>query len=214
MFDLNSEELRLLKKLNTPAKIQDYLNTLAINFELRRETCYSPRKVIRLQTAHCMEGAMLAALALRVNGHKPLVMDLKSIEGDDDHVVTVFRQYNRWGGITKTNHGVLRYREPIYRDIRELATSFFHEYFLHSGKKTLRSYSVPMDLSRFDRRGWMTAEEDVWYVPETLDRIKHYSLVPAKLVRKLRLADEIEIAMGKMIEWNKDKSRNFTNKKK
>ncbi len=214
MFNLNPDELRLLKKLNTPAKIQDYLNTLAINFELRRETCYSPRKVIRLQTAHCMEGAMLAALALRVNGHKPLVMDLKSIEGDDDHVVTVFRQYNRWGGITKTNHGVLRYREPIYRDIRELATSFFHEYFLHSGKKTLRSYSVPMDLSRFDHKGWMTAEEDIWYVPETLDRIKHYPLVPAKLVRKLRLADEIEIAMGKMIEWNKDKSRNFTNKKK
>lgn len=214
MFGLNNDELRLLKKLNTPVKIQDYLDTLKINFELRGETCYSPRKVMRLHTAHCMEGAMLAALALRVNGQKALVMDLKSIDGDDDHVVTLFRQYNRWGGITKTNHGVLRFREPIYRDIRELAASFFHEYFLHNGKKTLRSYSKPLDLSRFDHKGWVTAEEDIWYVPITLDRIKHYSLVPPKLVRRLRRADAIEIALGKIIEWNKDGSRNFTNKKK
>ncbi|MFH0873235.1 MAG: hypothetical protein V1846_00090 [Candidatus Komeilibacteria bacterium] len=215
MFGLVTDELRLLKKLNTPAKIQDYLDSLPVNFELKEETCYSPRMVMKLNTAHCMEGAMIAALALRVNGYPPLIMDLKSIAGeDDDHVVTLYKMYNRWGGITKTNHGVLRYREPIYRDIRELAASFFHEYFLDSGRKTLRSYSIPLDLSRFDKKGWITAEEHIWYVPETLDRIKHIPLVPKKHLRYLRLADPIEIAVGKITEWNKDGSRNFTNRRK
>lgn len=112
---------------------------------------------------------MLAAAALRMHGHRPLVVDLKATEADDDHVIAVFRQHGSWGAISKTNHAVLRYREPVYASIRELVLSFFHEYFLKNGKKTLRSYSQPVDLSRFDRRGWMTSEEDVWYIPEYRD---------------------------------------------
>jgi hypothetical protein len=166
MFNLTAQELKQLKQLSTPAKIQDFLNTLPFNFELDGDTCQSPRQVLQSGTAHCLEGAMLAALALRLQGHKPLLMDLKSINGiDDDHVVALFKLRGRWGGITKTNHAVLRYREPVYLSLRELAMSFFHEYFLHSGRKTMRSYSTAFDLSKFDRRGWITSDEDVFYIP-------------------------------------------------
>jgi len=215
MYHLITSELRQLKKLSTPAKIQDWLNTLPFNFELGGDTCQSPRQVLASGTAHCLEGAMIATLALRLQGHKPLIMDLKSINGiDDDHVVALFRMSGRWGGITKTNHGVLRYREPIYLNPRELAVSFFHEYFLHSGRKTLRSYSRPLDLSCFDSRGWMTTADDVWYVPQTLDRIKHFPLLTKGMIKTLRLADPVEIAMGKIVEWHNGKKSNFTKMKK
>ena len=146
---------------------------------------------------------MLAALALRLAGYRPLVMDLVSVAHDYDHVVAVFREDHCWGAISKTNHGVLRYREPVYRTIRELAMSYFHEYFLDNGEKTLRSYSNPVDLSQFDVRGWMTAEEDVWYMPEFLDRVRHFPILTKKQVRNLRPADDIERKMGKITEWKK-----------
>ncbi len=215
MYNLSASELRQLKKLSTPAKIQDFLNTLPFNFELDRDTCQSPRQVLQSGTAHCLEGAMLATLALRLQGHKPLLMDLKSINGiDDDHVVALFKLRGRWGGITKTNHAVLRYREPVYLTLRELAMSFFHEYFLHSGRKTLRSYSIAFDLSKFDRRGWMTAETDTTYISPALDQAKHYQLLTPAMVRGLRSADPVEIAYGKIVEWNKDGSGNFTTRRK
>ena len=136
-FGFTEEELRILRKLRTPVKVQDFVNSLEENFEKNGETCMSPRKVLRERKAHCVEGALLASVALRLQGHKPLIVDLNSAPGDDDHVLAVFRKAGKWGAITKTNHAVLRYREPIYRDIRELAISFFHEYFLNSnGKKT------------------------------------------------------------------------------
>ncbi len=216
MFNLTPSELRQLTKLNTPVKIQDYLDSLPTNFERSADTCYSPRKVMRLGTAHCMEGAMLAALALRLQGQQPLVMDLKSIDGvDDDHVVALFRQYGRWGGITKTNHAVLRYREPVYRSARELALSFFHEYFLPNGRKTLRSYSTPLNLKQFDKRGWMTAEDNIWYVPETLNESQHFPILQPRQIKNLRRADAIEIAAGELTEWDKcGKKLSFTKRKK
>ena len=147
----NETEIKLFKKLNSPQKIQDYLNSLKFNFERRGETCFSPRFVIKNKTAHCMEGAMLAAAVLEFYGEPPLVLDLRSIKGDFDHVITVFKKYGCFGAISKTNHGILRYREPIYKTIRELALSYFHEYFLKNGKKTLREYSELLDLRYFDK---------------------------------------------------------------
>jgi hypothetical protein len=215
MFHLTTQELHQLKRLSTPAKIQDFLNTLPFNFELQGDTCQSPRHVLRSGTAHCLEGAMLAAVALRLQGHKPLLMDLKSINGiDDDHVAALFKLRGRWGCITKTNHAVLRYREPIYLNLRELAMSFFHEYFLHSGRKTLRSYSAPFDLSKFDHRDWITSDDDVFYIPQALDRSKHFQLMTPAMIRGLRSADPVEIAYGKIVEWNKNGKGNFTSKKK
>ncbi len=203
MFGLNTKELRVLKQLRTPRQIQDFINKIPINFEHHGETCHSPRMVLRHNTAHCMEGAMLAAAALRLHGCKPLVVDLTTSREDFDHVIAVFKQHNHWGAISKTNHAVLRYREPIYKSIRELAMSYFHEYFLDNGKKTLRSYSLPVNLSRFDRKGWMTAEEDVWYVPEYLEKVKHYPILAPAQLRTLRTADAIEITAGKLVEWKK-----------
>ncbi len=206
LYGLRPSELKILRRLNTPAKIQDFLNTIPFNFEKNGETCMSPRRVLQEKKAHCMEGAMLAALALRLNGERPLVVDLKSVAHDFDHVITVFQRHSHWGSISKTNHGVLRYREPIYRSIRELVMSFFHEYFLDDGQKTLRSYSVPLDLSRFDTDNWITAEEDVWFVPEYLDQVRHFPIVNRSQIAGLRKADSVERKMGKIVEWMKKKT--------
>lgn len=191
----------MFRKLRTPRKIQDFLNTLRINFEERGETCSSPRTVLRRGSAHCMEGAMLAAAVLRIHGHPPLLVDLKATPDDFDHVLAVFKQHSCWGAITKTNHAVLRYREPVYRTIRELAMSFFHEYFDDDGKKNLRSFSMPVNLARFDRLNWMTAAEDLWEIPEYLDAVRHYPMLNLAQRAGLRRADPIEIKAGKLVEW-------------
>ena len=197
------DELKIFRALNTPRKVQDFLERIPANFDKGKDTCMSPRTVLRERRAHCMEGAMLAAAALRLQGHRPLVVDLKAVDADDDHVIAVFRQHGSWGAISKTNHADLRYREPIYRTIRELVLSFFHEYFLKNGKKTLRSFSQPVDLSRFDRRGWMTPEEDVWYVPEYIDGVPHAPILSRAQLRTLRRADPIEIRAGEITAWKR-----------
>ena len=196
-------ELKLLKRLSTPAKIQDYLNSLKFNFEKNGETCYSPRQVMKYKTAHCLEGAIFAATALRKIGHPPLLLHLKATKADYDHVVAPFKIHNKWGAISKTNHVVLRYREPAYRDIRELTMSYFHEYFLDSGVKTLRSYTTPLNLKQFDRRNWMTTMDEVWYIDQALDRMKQIQIMPKGAIRNLRKADKVEIAAGKIVEWKK-----------
>jgi hypothetical protein len=200
--ELTRQELTILRRLNTPRKIQDFIDQVPMNFEEHGDTCLSPRRVLREKKAHCMEGAMVAAVALRLAGWKPLVVDLKSNMRDVDHVIAVFEIQGCWGAISKTNHGVLRYREPIYKSIRELAISYFHEYYLLTdGAKTMRSYSSPVDLSRFDARGWMTAEEDVWYVPHSIDDVRHYPLLTSAQIARLRPADIIERTMAKIPEW-------------
>lgn len=146
---------------------------------------------------------MLAAAALRLLGERPLVLDLTSSSEDQDHVVALFRRHGCWGAISKTNHAVLRYREPVYRTVRELAMSYFHEYFLQSnGKKTLRSYSRPVDLSRFDRRNWMTSEKPVWFVPEYLCDVPHAAILSRAQAASLRRAEPIEIRAGAVVEWD------------
>lgn len=144
---------------------------------------------------------MLAAAALEFHGHKPLVMDLRAKRPDDDHVVCVFRQNGCWGGITKTNHAVLRYREPVYKTIRELALSFFHEYFDDHGNKTLREYTKPISLRRFDALNWRTSEKDLWAVPRGIDRAPHIRILSRQQEKTLRPADPIEIQAGKLTQW-------------
>lgn len=203
MFGFTREELAILNKLKTPAKIQDFLNSIPANFEPNGDELKSPRRVLRENTAHCIEGALLAAAALRLHGQEPLLMDLKSAASDKDHVVALFRSNGYWGAMSKTNHGVLRYREPIYKTPRELALSYFHEYFLDDGTKTLRSYSVPFDLSRFDHHHWMTSEEDLWDIGAALDDARHVPLLPRTHIPRMRKADLIEREMGKMTEWKR-----------
>lgn len=201
MFGLTHDELRILKKLGTPEKIQDFLDSLPMNFEKHGETYMSPRRVLRERTAHCMEGAMLAALALRLHGKRPLVMDLKVTDADDDHVIAIFTHKGFYGAISKTNHGTVRFRDPVYKSLRELAMSYFHEYTAPNGDKILRSYSRTVDLSRFDAQGWMTAEENVQYVPDYIDGVRHYPVVTKAQIKILRRADAMERKIGAELEW-------------
>jgi hypothetical protein len=200
---LTKEELNVLRKLSTPIKIQDYLDSLPINFEKRGETCYSPRRVLREKKAHCIEGAMLAAVALMLAGEKPLLLDLKTLPSDDEHVVALYKRNGRWGAISKTNHATVRFRDPIYRNVRELAASYFHEYFLDStGVKTLRSYSEPINLNRFGS-AWITAEEDLWHIADALDTVPHFPFFPPENARYIRKADAMERKAGSLNEWKK-----------
>lgn len=188
-------------RFRTPAEIQDFLNKLGTNFEENGETCRSPRRVCSVGRAHCLEGAMLAADYLTRIGHRPLLVHLAAKDPDDDHVIAVFRQRGFWGAISKSNHAVLRYREPIYRTIRELVLSYFHEYFLQKGgKKTLRSFTHPVNLSRFEHLNWRTAEEDLWELSDALTNAPHTSILTPAQIRGLRPADLIEIHAGQIVE--------------
>jgi hypothetical protein len=174
-------ERAVFRRLGTPEKIQRFLDfDLAYNKEPDGVTCRSPRRALRDRTAHCMEGALVGAAALRLLGHPPLLLDLEAVR-DDDHVLAIFRQRGHWGAVAKSNYTGLRYREPVYRTLRELVMSYFEHYYNLRREKTLRRYSRPVDLSRFDAQDWMTAEEDVWFVPEYLTTIGHTDLLTKPL---------------------------------
>ena len=206
-YGFSRQELGIIRSCTTPRKIQDFLDTIPMNFELGKQTCYSPRQVLRFHRAYCVEGAVLAAAMLRVAGWRPLVMDLRSVGHDYDHVIAVFQIDGCWGAISKTNHGVLRYREAIYKSLRELALSFFHEYFTDDGQKTLRAYSGAIDLSRFDKNHWMTTEKPLWDIYAYLDDVRHYSILTRAQIARLRYADPIERRMGMLSEWPRPRRR-------
>lgn len=197
------EEILLIRKLNTPSRIQDYLNTLKFNFEEDGiDTLKSPLRVLRTGSAHCIEGALLSAYILSQHGHKPLILHLEAVKNDFDHVICLFKERGYWGAISKTNHAVLRYREPVYKTTRELVMSYFHEYFTnHDGKKTLRRYSKPLNLNIFEK-GWETELENLFGIDDELDKIKHYEIVPNSIIKKLRKAEEIEIKAGRLVEYS------------
>jgi len=166
-------ESRALRALKTPERIQHFLDTeVGYNKEPDGDTIRSPRRVLRDKTAHCLEGALFAAAALRLNGEPPLLLDLEAVR-DDDHVLAVFRQHKCWGAIAKSNYAGLRFREPVYRTLRELVMSYFEHYFNPDREKTLRKYSRPVNLTRFDHINWMTSEEELWPIAEHLVEIPH-----------------------------------------
>jgi len=204
LHHFTEEEIALFRTLNTPAKIQDFLDSIPANFEPEGDTCFSPRMVLQQKRAHCIEGAILAAVILRFHGHEPLLIDLETTRDDYDHVIAVFKQHGHWGALSKTNHAVLRYREPIYKTLRELVLSYFHEYFKNdSGKKTLRSYSKPINLKIFDPLGWMTSEQEVWYIAEHLVQAPHFKLLSPSQIKTLRPATSVERCLGEIVEWKK-----------
>ena len=201
MLDLTKHEETVLRKLKTPTLIQDYLDRLPINFETKGDTHFSPRMVLREKKAHCIEGALLAATALWLQGRAPLLLDLKTKQYDDEHVVALFKEGSYWGAISKTNHAVLRYRDPIYKTVRELALSYFHEYFMIStGEKTLVSYSKPFDL-RTVGDSWVTDESPLWYLDDCLNNHPHYPLVPKRFAKKIRKASIFERTTAALSEW-------------
>jgi hypothetical protein len=191
-FGLSPRDMRTLRSLNTPMRIQKFIDALTYDYA---DSARSPRRVLHERRGHCMEGALLAAAALRVSGHPPLLMDLEAVR-DDDHVVALYRERGLWGGIAKSNYAGLRFRSPVYRTLRELAISYFEHYYNLRREHTLRNYSRPVNLSRLDSQHWMTAEEDVWCVPELLIEAKHYELVPDKVVRALPRLDPRSFEAG------------------
>ena len=196
------EEISLFKKLNTPAKVQDFLDSIPINFEHdKKDTIKSPLFTLRNWNAHCIEGAMLGAYILSLHGHKPLLLHFKTTKGDFDHIIVPFKENGYWGALSKTNHVVLRYRDPVYKNIRELAMSYFNEYFTDTGKKSLRKYSHPLNLNSFEK-GWEVMEGDLFGIDDELHKIKHYDTVPEKNISKLRKADKIELESVKVTDWH------------
>jgi hypothetical protein len=196
------KEKIFLKKLSNPKKIQDFLNEIPFNFEKKGETLKSPVRVLRERSAHCFEGALFGAYALSLHGFKPLILHLQATKNDLDHVIVPFKIGNFWGALSKTNHSVLRYREPVYKNIRELVMSYFHEYFTKDGKKNLRAYSHPMNLSKLSK-DWVTSQKDLWYIDKKLDKIKHHNIADKKVFKNMRKADKIEIKTEKIIEFKK-----------
>jgi hypothetical protein len=196
----SKEEWQKLKKLSTPAKIQDFLNALPFNFERKGETHHSVREMLKVSVAHCFEGALLAAACLWIQGERPLLLDLKADRPDLDHVVTIFKKGKKYGAISKTNHSVLRYREPVYESVRELAMSYFHEYFLYDGRKTLRSFSKPFSLRPFAKH-WLTGNENLAWLAHELDSAPHTQILSKREVRHLRKADPLERKVGQISEY-------------
>ncbi len=203
MEDFTPEEKTLLVSLDTPAKVQDFLDTIPMNHEVDGvDTVKSPLRVLRERSAHCIEAAILGAYILSLHGYPPLLMYLKADGNDFDHVIAPFKEHGFWGALSKTNHAVLRYREPVYKTVRELVMSYFHEYTDDEGKKTLREYSDVLDLRIFES-GWEVATIDLWGIDEELGKLEHYPIAPKDVLKRLRNADPIEQKAGALIEWKK-----------
>ena len=174
-----------MRALKTPAGVQRFLDELPYNL---RYTAHSPKDVLRRRTASCLEGGIFAAAALRVLGFPPLIFDLEA-EQDTDHVIAIFKVRGHWGAVAKSNFTGCRYREPAYRSLRELAMSYFNIYFNLRFERTLRTYSRPVNLARFDRRNWMTTEKEIWFIAEHLCEIPHRRLLTKAMERNLTRVD-------------------------
>jgi hypothetical protein len=193
-----ASELRLLRRLKTPAGIQRFLDGMPYHIAT---SSWSPRRVIQERTAHCLEGAIFAAAALRILGFPPLIFDLEA-DHDTDHVVAIFKIGGHWGAIAKSNFTGCRYREPVYRSLRELALSYFNIYFNLRGERTLRRYSRPVNLARFDGQNWMTSDKNIWFIAEHLCEIPHIPLLKPRMIKALNRVDRRTIA-GEMIGHRK-----------
>lgn len=180
------KENPVLRLPDTPRKIQEFLD--ACTYNDTHET-RSPRYVLGNKRAHCIEGALFAAVCLEQIGYPPLVIDLKA-ENDDDHVIAVYKIEGCWGAVAKSNFTTLRFREPVYRSLRELAMSYFDVYFNTLGEKTLRSYSLPLNLHRFDGMEWRTTEQDLEAIGTYLDGMKHFPLINAAQIKRLEITGE------------------------
>ena len=185
-------ELRTLRSLKTPQLIQRFLEDLPYH---HANTAWSPRLVLRGRSAHCFEGAIFAAAALRVKGFKPLIWDLEGIR-DTVHVLAVYQSDGHWGAIGKSNFAGLRFREPVYRSLRELAMSYFDSYYNLLGERTLRAYSRTVNLSRFDHLHWMTTEEPIWFIAQHLCEIPHTPVITSAQAKRLTRLDKRAHAAG------------------
>src|SRR4030095_3080600 len=198
---LTRGEFAVLARLSTPQRIQAFLNAIPANHEHGGETILSVREVLRQRRAHCIEGAFVAACALWMHGDRPLVMHMDCATSDYPHVLALYRRGGGWGAISKTNGAVLRFRDPVYRSLRELAMSYFHEYSDRRGRKTLRSYSVAFDLRRIDPELWVSREAECSEINTRLATLRHYPLISVRQERLLSPRDAFEREAAKVVEY-------------
>jgi hypothetical protein len=198
---LTPVEQRLFARLDAPQKVQDFLDRLPANFEVNGETAMSPRRLLTARVAHCAEAAVFAAAVLAYHGRRAWLMDLRALPSDQDHIVTLFRERGLWGAISKTNHAILRWRDPIYRSARELAMSYAHEYCLPGGKKSLLEYSRPFSLLRYAPARWVTAPDDLDWLLYALDVSPHVVVAPRHAMRRRRRSAPIELRAQEEVEW-------------
>jgi hypothetical protein len=198
---LTAAERRVFARLDTPQKVQDFLDRLPANFEPNGDTAMSPRRVLKERVAHCSEAAIFAAAALAFHGQPAWLMDLRALPSDQDHIVTLFKQRGLWGAISKTNHAILRWRDPIYKSARELAMSYAHEYALPGGKKSLLEYSRPFSLARYAPQRWVIAPEDLDWLLYALDISPHVPVAPKHAMRKRRRSTWVEMRAQDVVEW-------------
>jgi hypothetical protein len=200
-------ERRLFARLETPQKIQTFLDRLPANFEPDGDTIMSPRRLMRSRVAHCAEGALFAAAVLAFHDKDAWLMDIRSLPSDHDHVVTLFKQRGLWGAISKTNHAILRWRDPIYRSPRELAMSFAHEYCLPGGKKSMLEFSTPFSLTRFAPARWLTADDDLFWLMDKLDEAPHSPVASPQALHNRRRSSKIELLAQDIVEWKRPRRR-------
>jgi hypothetical protein len=180
------KELRKLRSLKEPHGIQRFLDDMPYHLA---DTAWSPRRVLHEGTSHCLEGAIFAAAALRANGYPPLILDMEA-DHDTDHVIAIYKVDGHWGAVAKSNYVGCRFREPVYRSLRELAMSYFNLYFNLRRERTLRTFSRPVNLARFDRQNWMTTEQPIWFIVYYLLDIPHFKLLKPGMEKRLHRVDE------------------------
>jgi len=192
MDGFTASELRKLRSMKDPHGIQKFLDDAPYHLA---DTAWSPRRVLAEETAHCLEGAIFAAAALRANGYPPLLLDFEA-EHDTDHVIAIFREHGCWGAVAKSNYAGCRWREPVHRTLRELAITYFNGYFNLRRERTMRHYSRPVDLKRFDGRHWMTTDKEVWFIAEYLVDIPHVKALTPAMINRLTPVDQRGLAAG------------------
>ena len=191
-YELTPAEIRKLRSFKTPHGIQRALDAMPYHLA---NTAWSPRHVLQENTSHCFEGAIFAAAALRANGYPPLILDLEA-DHDTDHVIAIYRMHGHWGAVAKSNYTGCRYREPVYRTLRELALSYFDVYFNLRAERTLRTFSRPVNLKRFDHQNWMTADGNLWFIANYLFTIRHFRLLTPTMIKNLHRLDERSFKAG------------------
>lgn len=185
---------KLISGFTSPYRIQEYLDSISYSDE---QTYRCPLRVIQDRKAHCFDGAIFAAAMIRRLGHPPLISYMIA-ENDDDHCLALFKQDNHWGAVAKSNYVGLRFREPIYRNLRELMMSYFEDFFNVRGEKSLRSYTMPLNLKTFDHQQWMTKDKPLHKIADRLDEIRIVRLISRKMVKNLSPVDERSLRAGLM----------------
>ena len=198
---LSKKEIFIIRRFNTPEKLQDFIVSLKANLEKHGETLMSPRLVLQTKSCHCIEGALLSALVFYLHGKKPLIVDMRAKRNDLDHCIAPFKVNGFWGAISKTNHAIIRYRDPVYKTLRELMMSYYHEYYIiKNGEKSLRSYSAPFNLKKLKDSSWVTSSRPLWHIDKILDKQPHKLFVLNKKI-KARPADKFERKVAAKSEY-------------